>query len=274
MKWKSVWMEVRPLLFPIAVCAWALFAHQRAWQLGYAHPEVGLMGCLMAGAFALGLAWLSVYLKFRKAVRKEISAGLHVGDLLVGFLAMLGCIGCYPLWPVALCVMALYVLALTSRTAGLEPRKVRQAGLTCALFLLTWFECASLYPEALQGFAERLDKRVGEVRIMAWAEEVIAARKRRKDAADGDPFLAREEIPEFAHDLMGGRPDKTRVEVRLWSGDSCVTIASTANHAFRVTIHTSRRPHEDGPPACWFSPGLTGLQWRPGIFLDTVGNFR
>lgn len=274
MKWKGVWIEVCPLLLPLGVCLWAFFAHHMAWQLGYAHPEVGLMGCFLGSAFALGLAWLSVYLAFRRAVQKEVSAGLHVGDLLVGFLTMFGCVGCYPLWPVALGVMTLYVLPLTSRTACLEPRRVRQAGITAFLFLLTWFECATLYPEALQGFSERVEERVGEARLMAWAEEIIAARKLRKHAPDGDPFLAREQIPEFAHDLLGGRLDKTRVEVRLWGGDPSVSIASTANHAFRVTIRPSRRPHEDGPPACWFGPGLTGLEWRPGIFLDTVGNFR
>src|SRR5205823_8648626 len=127
------------------------------------------------------------YFALASALRKEILAGLTVADLLLMFLTMFGCVGCYPLWPVALGVMTLCIFMLASRTPGLDPRRVRQAGVTAVLFLLTWFECASVYQVSLQGFAERVEERVGEAKLMAWAEELIAARKQRKDARENDP---------------------------------------------------------------------------------------
>jgi hypothetical protein len=234
-----------------------------------------------------------------------------MADVIACLLTVPGCLGCYALWPVALFVPVVLLLALLSSgksAGGPDWRLIRRAGVTGLLFVLTWYECATVKRQALHGFAERVESRVSEEQLFAWVGAVIAAEKKRPLAVaavvglGSSPgqgglialpalsaggiqaerprhlppgMLTRDEIPTFIHDLIGHFPETTRVEVRLDRGDPYVAVFNSSLEAFRITVRPSRRPHERSPfPPRWLIQELDGLQWRPGIFFDTAGNFR
>jgi hypothetical protein len=281
MNWNTLGREACGIAFPLGVCLGASFVRAQAWRLGSRWPQNGYMPCYVWSFLLLMLAWLSVVWVFRAGVSRDKPGGVTVADVLVCFLTVVGCIGCYPLWPIVLCLLTMVVVALVETRKGVlgpawKPLAVR-AAITGLLFVFTWYQCATTRRQALRGFAHRIETLVGEDRLLAWASEQIAAAKAKQkklpDANRND--LKPEEIPDFVHDLMGGVPARTRVVVQLDRPDPSVAIFNSSQEAFRVTVRPSRQLHEyaDFPPHWWVQE-TAGVQWRPGIYLDTAGNFR
>jgi hypothetical protein len=277
---KSIGRELAPVAFPLGVCLGALLLNARAWHVGRDAPGHGLMPLYLGCLFLLLLAWLSVLLLFRAVTEKEKPSGLTVADVIVLFLTMPACAGCYGLWPFVLLVWAFLFLAVALFAGRKDANSrdwplTRRAGLTAVLFLLTWYHCATAKRQALHGFADRIEATVREDRLLDWAAEVMAGRKAGKDSDASGHFLERDEIPAFVHDLMGGVPQRTRVVVHVKGAGPHVSIATSAQESLRITVRPSRAPHQRGPfPPPWVFQESAGLPWRPGIYLDTLGNFR
>lgn len=281
MGWKGIGKELGWIVVPSGLCLGALLLHARAWHRGYSNPELGvLMGCQGVSFFILLAAWVWVSIVlFTIQVKKEKSTDGRLGTTTALFLTVSGCFGCYPLWPVVLFLVALLLMPLTSRRKdSLGPNwriVVLRAGITALLFTLTWYLCATVKKQALHGFGERIEAMVGEDHLIGWATEVIAARQQGKPQDANTAPLAREEVPNFIHDLMGGEPKRTHVEVHIDGKNAYVTVTNSAQEAFRITIRPSRVAHDPGSflPHWWVKESA-GFEWRPGIDLDTLGNFR
>jgi hypothetical protein len=188
-------------------------------------------------------------------------------------------------------------------------RAVLYVGLAAVLFTVTWYECAGVTRQALRGLGERIEAHGGSDKLLAWAAEVIAARQRREQALPleaptvvglaasppgpggvltaaawvavraglDDRGLARGEIPDWVEQLMGrfegvrsgGVYLRTR-GVLYGEDDPCVVLyAGSSAYHFEIFLRPSR--HRRDPPAWWFGEGTAGLEWRPGIFLETGG---
>ncbi len=274
------WLLWWRVALAVAACTAAVLLNLRAWQVGRDAREMGLLGCYLAGAVVLGLAWLSVFGALRAEVSKEnLRRGVSVADLLGLMATIPGCLGCYALWPAAALLMALLFVALAlSKDFPGPDRKgaLLRVGLASVLFLVTWYEIATITSRALHGLGERIDATVGEERLMAFAADAIASRRQaRLGEAGEDRFLKQDEIPDDIHALIGHQPAWTRVDVRFEGGDPYVTISNNTQDAFRIEVRPSRTLHEPGVAfLAWCAQDTAGLQWRPGIYLDTAGNFR
>jgi hypothetical protein len=263
----------------LGLCAAAFVFNARAWRLGYADPGKGFLPFLMGNFFLLALTWLSVFTAFRSERPIAPPSGMQLGDVIVLVLTAPGCLGCYPLWPAVLLVMLLVrvgVVVHGRATLGPGWRLIAlRAGIVSVLFLLTWYECATTRRQALRGFAARLEDRAREGQLLDWAAEVIEARK--KEVLQGQPPGRPPppvEAPDFVHELVGGSPEQTRVQVHVEAGDPYVSVYTSVQESFQITLRPSRAAHELGPPARWLGGEMAGIEWRPGIYLDLAGNFR
>jgi hypothetical protein len=248
------------------------------------------MPCYSGTILILPVAWLSVLLLFKVRLRKDRpnqpgtkSTGPTAAELIIGtfavFSVFFGCMGCYALWP-----GILLFVAGTISLAGLFQAKVAGGSawwvvgrgvFTTLTFTLTWYFCATMPSAVMHGFGDRIEAQVGEDRLFTWASEMIAETKPGKEGPITREHVKREEIPDFIHELMGNELERTRVDVVLTSNDSYVTIASSINQALQITVRPSRAPHERGPgPPQWLLRDAAGFEWRPGIYIDTLGNFR
>jgi hypothetical protein len=282
MNWK-ICKDLGGIALAVGVCVGAYWLNGRAWELGFHHPEHGMMQCQGWAFFILVPAWLSVILLIHSPPRKEKATGPSVWEVIVFTIAIFSmvfsCMGGFTLWPaVAIVVVTIVVAAVLTQpkqAGGATWWVIGRSAITAVLFMTTWYLAASMLRQGLHGFGERLEEKVDDDRLIAWAEEVIAECKQGKDVHTGYNPIFAEKIPEFIHDLMGGHPERTRVMVVLMQNDTYVTVATSMNQSLQITVRPSRAPREPGVglPA-WLVRDAHGFEWRPGVYVDLAGNFR
>src|SRR3979490_3234312 len=137
MIWKTLSMELLRLTFPAALCGAAFWVHAHAWRRGYSEPEMGiLVGCLALSFIVLGLAWLSLCVMFATEANKDRPFGVKVSATIILFMSAIGCLGCYPFWPIILLLAIVTLLLITFRrrdTAHSPPRLVVARAIAAAL---------------------------------------------------------------------------------------------------------------------------------------------
>jgi hypothetical protein len=282
MSWKT-WKAIGGIVLAVGACVGAFFLNALAWQMGFSYPENGLMPCHGWAFLILVPAWGSVLLLIETPPRKEKATGPRVWEILFAVIALFSmffsCYGCYATWPgvvvVVLLIVVFAVLIEPKDAVGATWWLIGRAAVTAVLFMITWYLAATMLRQGIRGFGERMEAKVDDDRLIAWAEEVIAERKRQKDVQPWQNALAAEKIPDFMHDLMGGQPERTRVTVVLTPNDAYVTVATSVSQTLQITIRPSRAPRERGSglPA-WLIREADGFEWRAGIYVDTAGNFR
>jgi len=291
------------ILIAAIVGAFALNAWAR--ELGNNYPERGfLAGCRVLCLPVMAVFWLLICSQLALDSGKKMPGPAKAGGTLVTLLTVPGCCGCYPIWPVVLGLLLIVVgLATYQNREIIGPSwkwVALRSFLYVAIYIVAWFQCATAKQQSLRGFGERVERVAGEERLRDWVATTIESRKKAQQVVlptavglivSHDSFaavavlmsvqigedhqhLTAEEIPEFVHDLMGHRPTWTRVEVYLRNDDPYVTIFNSSQEAFCAEVRPSRRIHEHGFSPIPWAPGFDGFEWRPGIYLNTAGNFR
>jgi hypothetical protein len=181
-----------------------------------------------------------------------------------------------------------------------------RAGIAAGLFAVTWYECAGVTRQAMLGLGARIEAHGGADKLLDWAAEVVAGRRQWRQllpvegatvvglaASPPGPdrlltssgwivaraelrahSLAPGEIPDWVDRLMGRFEGVRTVAVYAepggYGGEPCVILftGSSAYH-FEIFLRPSRQRRDLLP--WWLGEGTTGLEWRPGILLETGG---
>jgi hypothetical protein len=268
--WKTVckeWLRVVPAL---VVCLGGFFNYTRAWYVGNGASAIGLLGCHFLSLLLLILSWGSVVIVFRAEVSKEQLArnkATTFDAVILAFFIGSGCMGCYPLWPAVLVLLAttfLYAMVFARTEDRLPRRAALRGGVALLLFALTWYFCASTSRQAYRGLGERIEARGGADRLRAWAEELIDECKQGKR----QPRFDRTELPDWIDELLG--PFQGVKGVFVYGADqddpSVVLYTGGSAYHFQITVHPKRR--ERNPPLWWFG---SESEWQPGIYLGIGG---
>jgi hypothetical protein len=309
MNWKPLWNDWKWIVAGVGACAGAFLLNARAWQVGYGANALALLGCHFLRLVLLLFAWVIVVTVFRAALRKEkptAAGGVTILEAASALTIFLGCMGCYPVWPVVLLLTAPMFLGLVffgkcPAEHKLSRLAVVRVGIAVGLFLLTWYLCATTTRQALRGLGERIEAKGGSEKLTAWATEVIAAHKQRERnlpivgaAAVGlmaspqgqGPFVAAsaliagsmgnrsgrlepDEIPDWVDDLLGPFQGVRSVGVEDHGGEPCVALftGGSAFH-FRITV-CPLHVRDDAPP--WWLGELAHFESHQGIYLETEG---
>jgi len=264
------WSEWTLTAVAVGVCVGAFLLRARARQVGHDANAMGLLACHILRLLLLLLAWAAVATLIKTAVRREEPAtprGVTVFDLLGGFLILPGCCGLHPFWPAILLLLAAPALLelIFSRHAAARPpgMVLLRVGVGVLLFTLTWYLCASMTQEALRGLGERIEERCGADRLRAWAEKVIASRKK----TERSPQLEPEELPDFVDDLLGRFQGVRGGFVRLTDDPHVILFTGGSAYHFQIGIYPSE---VDRPPPPWWA-GEDARTRLPGIYLSTGG---
>jgi hypothetical protein len=272
MTWTSAWGGWKWTAGALGACLGAVVIDVAAWRSGYAANAFGLLGCHFLRFLLLLVAGLMLIQVFRAAARREkppAATGPTVLDVAALVLCFSGCLGCYPVWPVILLLLACPLLVeLLFFRKGNRPAEDKwvllRVGLVVGLFTLTWYLCAATTREALRGLGARIEARVGADRLRAWAGEVIAAHP----PGQGRGALEPDEIPDFVVDLLGPFQGVRGAEVRPGDDPSVDLFTGGSAYHFRIRVRPSR-VSRDLPP--WWVGEGAGLESQPGIYLETEG---
>jgi hypothetical protein len=308
MTWKTVWHDWKFIAVAAAMCLGAFFLYRGAWNIGYQANALGLLGWHFLRFVLLLFAWAFVVSWFRAAATKErpaVKPGLTVLEGVSVLSIFLGCMGCYPVWPAVLLLMApMYAALIFAKTGSAGERLTRsailRAGVVVLLFLLTWYFCASTTRQAMRGLGDRIETKGGADKLTAWAAEVLAAHKQRQEALPAisaaavgltasplgqGPFLAaslliaakagdqsrwleRDEIPDWVDDLLGSFQGIRSVMIEGSRDGPCVALR-TGGSAFHFRISVCPTAVNRRSPLWWFVEP-SDLEQR-GIYLETEG---
>jgi hypothetical protein len=274
---KKAWNDWGSVTVAIGACLGTFLLYLRAWHTGYAGSAIGLLGCHMLRLPLLLLAWLAVSSEFKTAASKggpPIKPRFSLFDFVGSLIIFVGCIGCYPIWPFVLALLAIplvWAVILYKKQAAepLEVRRVRQAllsvGISILLFTLTWFLSASTTGQALHGLGARIEDLGGTDKLLVWAKDAIAEVKARKLPQRFEI----EELPDWVKEMLGQNEGVRGARISEYVDETCVYLytGSSAYH-FRIDVCPSRINH--GTPPWWAGEG-GGLELRPGILLNVEG---
>jgi hypothetical protein len=319
MHWKTAWKDWKGVTAALVVCLGAFLLNGRAWRVGYEGSATGLLGCHFLRLLLLLLAWAAVLATFNAAARREQPAagrGVPLGAVICAFFLIPACVGCYPVWPVILGLLVPPVLVglFLARKKTIPPgedagtrKALLQVGLATLLFTGTWYACADVTRQAMLGLGARIEAHGGSEKLLDWAADVIAARRRWQQALQVEgatavglaaappgpgglltasawvtarayadrPLIWYGEMPDWVEQLLGRfegvRSAMVYPEPGGYGGaDPCVILftGSSAYH-FQIFLRPSRKPRD--PPLWCFGEGTAGLEWRPGIVIETGG---
>jgi hypothetical protein len=269
MTWKGAWHDWKWTAAGLGTCLGAAGVTVAAWRTGYAADAFGLLGCHVLSFILLLAAGLSLGCVFRAAAKREKpAAGPTVLDVAALVLVFSGCFGCYPLWPAVLVLLTspLLVELLFFRKKGRPAEEwwaLGRVALAVPLFTLTWYLCASTTRQALHGLGDRIEAKAGADRLKTWAADVVA----RHPDTERWSGLEPDEIPDFVGDLLGPNQGVRGGEVRHGDDPSVDLFTGGSGYHFRIRVDPSGVSH--APP--WWLGGWAGLEWRPGIHLETEG---
>jgi hypothetical protein len=306
MTWKTVWNDWKLIAVAAAMCLGAFLLYRGAWNIGYQANALSLLGWHMLRLLLLLFAWAFVVSWIRAATtngKPAAKPGLTVVEGVSVLSIFLGCMGCYPVWPAVLLLMApLFATLIFSKTGPAGERLTRsailRAGVVVLLFLLTWYFCASTTRQAMRGLGDRIEAKVGADKLAAWAAEVVAAHKLRQDAlpivgasvvglsaSPQGPFLTaaallatratypphlleRDEIPDWVDDLLGPFQGIRSVIIEDSGYGPCVALRNGGS-AFHFRISVCPTAVNRRSPLWWFGES-SGLE-QHGIYLETEG---
>jgi hypothetical protein len=263
MNWPDVGKRWGPLLAGVGLCAASFGLNARARQAGTQARWAMLLPCHLFAVLVLLLAWWVVYnaLAAGWPVPPDRSFGRRLLGLAGGVLIVAACCSLYPVLPVVAIVLPLFLGALFARRQALGPQWkgiVLRAALAVLLFEATWYECATRSWQAMLGLGERIETHGGSERLMAWAQEVLAA----TPPNEGRTLLANE-VPDFVVDMMGRIPGWPVVYVYN-DEEPKVWIVNGSGYGFGITV---RPKHMDDEVSPWWAGEY---RWRPGVYLGTV----
>jgi hypothetical protein len=308
MNWNTLWHDWKFIAVAAAMCLGAFLLYQGAWNIGYQANALGLLGWHFLRFVLLLFAWAVLVSGFRAALTIEKPAakpGLKVWEGVSVLPIFLGCMGCYPMWPAVLLLMAPVYMALIFSKSGptgerLSRSELLRAGVVVLLFLLTWYFCASTTRQAMRGLGDRIEAKCGADKLTAWAAEVVAAHQRRQQAlpivaastvalaaspqghgtfapisvllatrtTNQSWYLEPYEIPDWVDDLLGTFQGVRSVMVE-GSGDGLCVALRTGGSAFHFRISVCPSSNLRPSPLWWF--GERSELEQHGIHLETEG---
>ena len=306
MNWKALWNDWKLVAVTSAMCVGAFFLYRGAWNIGYQAQAISLLGWHFLRFVLLIVAWAFVVGGLRTAGTKEWLVGKSRITVVEGISAItifLGCMGGYPLWPAVLVLMLPPYFALMFSKLRPDGQQVSRpallrAAVVVALYVLTWYFCASTTRQATRGLGARIESKAGAAKLVDWASEVVAAHKLRQQsfpvagativslfAAPESRFLAvaltvettmknrsywlaPEQIPDWVDDLLGPWQGVRSVSVEDSPDSPCVAMY-TGGSAFHFCIRVCPTPVNRDSPLWWFGDA-SGLE-QHGIYITTEG---
>jgi hypothetical protein len=277
MTWKRAWNDWGSVAVALGACLGTFLLYEWAWHTGYNGSAIGLLGCHMMRLPLLLLTWFAVSSGLTTAANGGVPPArrhFSVLDLAGSLMIFAGCVGCYPLWPGLLVLLALALagVMLLARKSAADPASAERmrivllsASVTVLLFILTWYLSASTTRQALYGLGTRFDERGGTDKLLAWAQERIQESKAKKRP----PRFGRNELPDWLEDLLGNF-EGVRSAYVVGGGDEWCVVLQTGGSAYHFRIDVCPDQHASGGAPWWAGEG-NGLEWRPGITLEIEG---
>jgi hypothetical protein len=261
MAWQHVWQRWGPVAGGAALCGAAYLLNRLAWHAGYRADYATLLLYQLRRFLVLLLAWWAVFVAFTATAEgAERPAGGRLLRYAGGLFIVLGCMGVYPLWFIALFVLALWLavtLVLRRRTLGPGWKVFAlRAGVAVGLFVIVWYQCGRVTEQALYGLRERIEATGGSEKLLAWVAGEIAATPPRSSR-----LMLANEAPGFVREMTGRIPGWPVVWVSNTDPPS-VAVANGSGYGYLIIL----RPTDDPPGG---SPAwLSGtLRWRRGVYL-------
>jgi hypothetical protein len=120
MSWKTLCNDGIPTALALVFCLGAYGLYRGAWYVGYEANAFGLLGWHFLRFLLLLIAWITVVSTFRAVTGKERPRGrINVIEGASAISIFLGCVGCYPVWPLVLLLAALLLVVAPFSPNGL-----------------------------------------------------------------------------------------------------------------------------------------------------------
>jgi hypothetical protein len=284
------------------LCLGAGLLDAAAWDAGTRAELRYLHGCFVGRFFLLTVAWLLLVALLQRWSRDGVLPPVGTQLLAAGFcffVLVLGCMGAYPLWFLVPVPFLILLLRLAWVWRRLPPGMAKRVALDVVVFgvalLAGWYLSAWLSVPFLYGLASRIETHGGGAKLLAWAEERIAAGPRPGgpdpgtfaaavvgagvNAGGPDPVAAAalvvgtqpmphgeeldpEAVPDFVGELFG-RQTGLRFIVRVTGGpDGMVVITNGSPYEFFEG--------DVSPALAGRASGVEGVVLEPGIRLRVL----